>query len=393
MIGDTASDVNRGDDPWDSTKRALSFWYLGEFTNCRVLLTSSLGERLIDYKFTTGTHSVDGSGNVTFYLGTMPTTVWTRFERNIEADFNAVSSGTWTNTDGISIRIPGAAGTGDTWLDDIRLSNAVTVEHNTLGSGVIGHILRNTTWDANTLARTDQWFHYDQVGSVLSVSDESGDLAATHQQDAFGNVMGSWQTGMWGSGISGWHLNTKQFDSSARSLYMYRRWYIHEMGAFLSQAPYQPNIEGRYSFAEANPILSIDPQGELSIGTCIVSGACATLISWHVSRCVDICGNEWGTRKVCRPDGTYFTQVYDTGNSDSACVADCILDGATSGWRGKTFTAVCGASVAGCLGRVAGYRLHGHGPRSHHQKAKHVKIGIHKLGQKGSHKSFEFPVP
>jgi len=198
MLGNTVSDVNRGDDPWDSTRRAVSFWYKGEFLNCRALLTSSLGERYIDYKFTTGTHSVDGSGNVTFYLGSMPTTEWTRFERNVEADFEAVSSGTWTNTDGLYIRIPGTLGSEDTLLDEIRLSDSVTVDHNTLGPGVIGHFLRNTTWDdTSSLAREDKWFHYDQTGAVLSVSDLSGEASLNYNQDAFGNALADWSGALW----------------------------------------------------------------------------------------------------------------------------------------------------------------------------------------------------
>jgi len=212
MIGDTASNVNANDVPWDSAKRVLSFWYKGGFLNCRILLTSSLGERQIDYKFTTGTHSVDGSGNVTFYLGTMPTTVWTRFERNIEEDFEAVSSGTWTNTDRLSIKIPGTYGPGDTWLDDIRLSNSLTSEHNTIGPGAIAHILRHRKINPTTHAVTDRWFHYDQVGSVMNESNSAGTLQTTLHQDAFRNVQSSWDTGLWDAGLCGWNSSRTSFD-------------------------------------------------------------------------------------------------------------------------------------------------------------------------------------
>jgi hypothetical protein len=52
----------------------------------------------------------------------------------------------------------------------------------------VGHILRNRTINASTGVKTERWFHYDQVGSVISESDASGALEQTHHQDAFGNT-------------------------------------------------------------------------------------------------------------------------------------------------------------------------------------------------------------
>jgi hypothetical protein len=74
---------------------------------------------------------------------------------------------------------------------DIKFSNSTTVEHNTLGGDAIGPrcgkpLVRNRRVAHDTAVLDDTWFHYDQVGSVLSESDAAGDLVATHYQDAFG---------------------------------------------------------------------------------------------------------------------------------------------------------------------------------------------------------------
>jgi len=239
-------------------------WLQGGFSKLQVLLTSSAGEKKVTYNSGTGINGHTGN-SVDIYLGTTGSTSWRRFERNIEADYELYAGGaTWTNTDGLIIIPDATYGSYDMNVDDIRLSDSVTVEHNTLGPGVIGHILRNTTWDdTSSLAREDKWFHYDQVGSVLSVSDDNGDLAETHQQDAFGNVMASWSGGEWDADAHGWHLNSKQNSNSLS--YMFNRWYIPSLGIFSSKSPHRPEDESAYGFATNNPMYMIDPDGRIPV--------------------------------------------------------------------------------------------------------------------------------
>jgi hypothetical protein len=179
------------------------------------------------YSSSDGTDYLGGDGNVRVYLGSASasSTQWRRFERDVADDWTRVTGGasSWQNTDGVLFR-PSWHANYDLWIDDIRLSNAMTVEHNTLGTGVIGHILRHRTIDvpgaggggggAGLYAATDRWFHYDQVGSVLSQTDSSGTVAATFWQDAFGNQLQSWASGLWSDSTSqfGWHHNTKEYD-------------------------------------------------------------------------------------------------------------------------------------------------------------------------------------
>ena len=149
--------------------------------------------------------------------------------------------------------------------DDVSFSNSLTVEHNTLGGGSISHILRNRSTNASTYAATDRWFHYDQVGSVMSESDAAGVLAQAHYQDAFGNTQASWSTGLWGGDKEGWHHNSKEFDNECALVYMFKRWYNPQLGRFSSSASYPVSKEHRFSFVENNPVSYADPKGQFRI--------------------------------------------------------------------------------------------------------------------------------
>ncbi|MDX2176852.1 MAG: RHS repeat-associated core domain-containing protein [Candidatus Sumerlaeia bacterium] len=145
----------------------------------------------------------------------------------------------------------------------MRFTNAMTTEHLTLGPGVIGHIWRQRSTDVATYAATDRWFHYDQVGSVLSESGSAGTLAQRHEQDAFGNTVASWQSYTWGGGQPGWHHNSKEYDGELGLVYMYQRWYDGKLGAFVNANRYPIPLESRYAFAENQPVSALDPTGDI----------------------------------------------------------------------------------------------------------------------------------
>jgi len=191
-------------------------------------------------------------------LGMYAKILWLR--RNIEADLK-------TQWPGESlVRVLGCAvWTGNAsyplYVDDVAFSNSMTTEHNVLGPGVIGHILRNRSTNAATYAATDRWFHYDQVGSVLSESDNTGALAQTHWQDVFGNSLDTWQNGLIGGDRPGWHHNSKEYDGDSQLVYMYQRWYNPELGLFSAASPFPGFMEKPFVFARSSPIMTVDPTG------------------------------------------------------------------------------------------------------------------------------------
>jgi RHS repeat-associated protein len=131
------------------------------------------------------------------------------------------------------------------------------------GSGHKRSRVSNRRVEHDTAVLTDTWFHYDQVGSVLSESDASGNLVATHYQDAFGVRQADWETGLPGGVGEGWAHNTKELDGGTGLMYMYQRHYIPEYGQFMSRAPYEVVYEHEYGFAEQNPTAKSDPSGEI----------------------------------------------------------------------------------------------------------------------------------
>jgi RHS repeat-associated protein len=187
---------------------------------------------------------------------------WVRFERDLQAEVDRLFPGEQlVRVCGLRFIVPGVQ---TMQIKDIKFSNSITVEHNTLGDGAIGHIVRNRQVASDTAVLTDTWFHYDQVGSVLSESDKDGQLVATHYQDAFGVRQADWETGLPGGTREGWAHNTKEIDGGTGLMYMYQRHYIPEYGTFMSRAPYGPRREHEYGFAANDPLARIDPDGRIS---------------------------------------------------------------------------------------------------------------------------------
>ncbi len=280
------------------------------------------------YQGTTGADYNTGNGGVIRVGGTAQDFTngeWVRLERDLQADLTARFGKTLSCVTGIYLWSGGTT-TPKMWIDDLSFSNSLTIEHNTLGGGVIGHILRNRSTNASTYAATDRWFHYDQVGSVMSESDATGALAQTHYQDAFGNSQASWSTGLWGGDKTGWHHNTKEHDGDIGLVYMYQRWCNLEIGAFGSRAPYPPMIEHPFGFVVAQPVSSIDPLGLLGL-TDVLDGP---------KSCNPSAIRNWGL-KVLGP-WIAANEPANTRNAMRHCLLSCLI------------TYYCGIDVAATLG-------------------------------------------
>ena len=147
----------------------------------------------------------------------------------------------------------------------------MTVEHNTLAPGSIGHIARHREIDVSGYEppATDRWFHYDQVGSVMVASNASGTRQATFHPDAFGNMMADWETGLWTNSYTArenWGHNTKELDGDTGLVYMFQRWYFPETGLFISVDQFQPVMTQpatfhHYQFVHQRPTSWSDPTG------------------------------------------------------------------------------------------------------------------------------------
>ncbi len=235
----------------------------GAYTSLKLTGPSRCNRR-VNLRFNNGTNSFSGSDYQVYLGADLADGEWHRVQANLQDIITDLTPGVnYTYCYGLSVW------TSRAWIDDIRLSDSITVEHNTLGGGSIAHILRNRTYNVSgTLpTATDRWFHYDQVGSLIAKTDSNGNsIVDTDYQDAFGNVTSGWTSGEWNdsyAGRDGWHHNTKEFGGDSGLVYMYQRWYMPELGIFVSQAPYPEDIEHQYTFAESSPVFLTDPRGEM----------------------------------------------------------------------------------------------------------------------------------
>jgi RHS repeat-associated protein len=226
-------------------------------------VTTSAGSKLMLYYCGNGTNYLDGSGSVIIYLGSgAAASVWNRFERNIEEDWESLSAATWTNTDGLLIR-PTNTASYDFYIDDIRFSNSRTKTHNTLSGGSIGQIVSAKNYMSNSYGQPeDVWYSYDHNGDVVNLSNSSGAKTTEYAQDAFGNVLSSATTGAWATSADGRHITTKEYDDNLNLYNFGLRWYDPEIGRFVSKDPMgMDNQCNFYLFCGNNPVNLVDPTG------------------------------------------------------------------------------------------------------------------------------------
>ena len=110
------------------------------------------------------------------------------------------------------------------------------------------------------------WFFYDKLGNVQGTSDMAGDLVEAMDQDAYGNVLSSIETGQWASTFSGRHLTTKEYDPDSELYYFYGRHYDPQTGLFTSvEILNGTRTRYPYDYCYDNPLSYIDSTGSVPL--------------------------------------------------------------------------------------------------------------------------------
>jgi hypothetical protein len=197
---------------------------------------------------------------------------WYRLEWNLAADVAAAWSGaTLTGVRGLAFHAYHASSA--MWVDDVRFSNAMTLERNSLLPGAVGHPpssfgLRRTgiacrrATDATYFGHTDAFYFYDHIGNVQGVSSAGGTVAESYVQDAWGNVLASATTGQWATTFAGRHLTTKEQDADVGMYYFWQRWIILNYSCFINIASAPRYNEHPYNTVKQNPLTYNDLRGE-----------------------------------------------------------------------------------------------------------------------------------
>jgi RHS repeat-associated protein len=187
---------------------------------------------------------------------------WEELTVDLQEILDNLSSGTLTDIDKIEWR-------GDAAFDTVRVGAARTTKIYTLAPSALGGIIsireleRDTYYDTDNV---DTWYHCDRLGSVALTSDSAGASNGLRWQDAYGNQLASVSNGGWASAAAseGYGLTTKEFDGDVELYYFWQRWLDPTLGIFVSSAPLSAHLEHPFGYAESNPVLRIDPDGNVS---------------------------------------------------------------------------------------------------------------------------------
>ncbi len=100
-----------------------------------------------------------------------------------------------------------------------------------------------------------RYYHSDIIGSIVRVTNAAGDVTATRQYDAWGNLQS-------GSTAAGHAFTGREWDPET-GLYYYRaRYYSPTVGRFITEDPSRlmagPNF---YTYVDDNPVNRTDPTG------------------------------------------------------------------------------------------------------------------------------------
>jgi len=104
---------------------------------------------------------------------------------------------------------------------------------------------------------TTSFYEADGLGSITSLSNAAGAVAATYTYDSFGNVLATS-----GSIVNNSRYTGREFDSETGMYYYRARYYDSSQGRFLSDDPiYFGGGVNFYKYVSNNPNLFADPTG------------------------------------------------------------------------------------------------------------------------------------
>ncbi len=137
--------------------------------------------------------------------------------------------------------------------------------YETKGDGSLNADLERDIF-GNLLARQDAggtryYYHHDGLGSMVGLTDASGQVAAQRTYDAWGNRRTSS-----GSAPGNYQFTGAELDPTSGLYHMGARFYDSTVGRWLSEdpvqdKPFEPASLNFYAYVFNNPVLYVDPSG------------------------------------------------------------------------------------------------------------------------------------
>jgi RHS repeat-associated protein len=131
-------------------------------------------------------------------------------------------------------------------------------------------LLASYTYGSDLLSQTrcseNHYFHYDRLGSTKGLTDDNQTVTDVYNSDAFGNPLQNT-----GTTPNHYRFTGEQHDPQTGLIYLRARYYNPATGRFLTQDTWQgqrgkPITLHRYLYANANPVVFVDPTGHMSLG-------------------------------------------------------------------------------------------------------------------------------
>ena len=115
-----------------------------------------------------------------------------------------------------------------------------------------------------TLDSTDTYYfyHYDEAGNEILITDKNGNVVDHFEQDAWGNDLNN--TFPTARAISQ-HQTSKFYDTTTGLYFFGARWYYPEIGRFISVSPLSLIAEEDYAYCSSDPVNLVDLDGKIPI--------------------------------------------------------------------------------------------------------------------------------
>jgi RHS repeat-associated protein len=120
-----------------------------------------------------------------------------------------------------------------------------------------------------TMTRNGQTYYYilNYRGDVVALADANGAIVASYTYDAYGNILS--QSGTLAS-VNPYRYAGYRYDEETGLYYLMARYYNPKHGNFISIDPHpgdldNPISQNGYTYANNNPVMFIDPNGEIAV--------------------------------------------------------------------------------------------------------------------------------
>ncbi len=214
------------------------------------------------------TYTYDNNGNTLSKTDSGGTTsyAWDYENRLASVALPGTGGGVSFNYDPIGRRIrkSSVAGTiiyaydGDNVIEELDNSGSVVASY-THGVGIDEPL-------AMARSAATSYYHADGLGSIASLTDASGQLTSTYVYNSFGSL-----TASTGATPNPYQYTGREFDSETGGYYYRARYYDPSVGRFISEDPIRFESGGIdfYTFADENPVINVDPSGQLVEVICV----------------------------------------------------------------------------------------------------------------------------